>query len=317
MTTPLTAAPPATHRPARWQKALAAAAVASCVPYTVLKLLWLFGSEIGINDPDMVGNVVMEIANLLTLMMALCGAALAVAMVRPGGIGLPAAVVLTPMFVGAGLLGGILALLPVQALLGAPDTATQDSPDGPLAMWVYGVAYSAFAVLGICLLALSAEYAHRRWLVPNGWSAPMGTWLPAMPRRRLIAIAHGVFLVAICVAEFVVVARAGDVGGHQVMSLMMATACLAGLAAMARRRPAHRAGTVPILAAFVGAAAVASWGLFFFVMLSVPNPLADGGPSQPAALVVLEGVKAACGALTLVVIPGLRPRRGVGRAPAR
>lgn len=307
MTSTISAQAALAYRPATWQRVLAAVAVLSCVPYAALKLMWLFGSDIGLNDDQMVGNTAMDVANLLTLAMSLSGAALSVAMIRPSGVRLPTWIVLPPIFVGSGLLGGILLLIPAQLMLGAPGSQQPDSAENPIAGWTYAVAYGGFAVLGICLLALSAEYSRRRWLTPDGWTTPLRTWPPVITRRRTLAVSHVVFMVVICVAEALVVGRAGAIGGHQIVAVTMSVACLIGTVALAARRPGDRVGTLPVLASFVGSAAVASWGLFFFVILVVPNPLVDGGTALPSSLIVIEAVKAINGALTLLVIHRLRP----------
>jgi hypothetical protein len=290
-----------------WRRALAAVAVLACLPYLVLKLLWLGGSDVGLSDEDMMTDTTMEVANALTLLLSLAGAALAVLLVRRDRLRLPTWVVLPPAFVGTGLLGGILVLLPIQTVLVATG-AQAEAEDGPISGWVFTVVYGGFAALGLCLLALLAAYARERWLDADGWRTPMRTWRPVPARARRIAVAHGVFMVAVCATEAALVGSTGTVDGHRVMAVLMATVCLAGLTALALRRPADRSGAVPLVAVFVGSAAVASWGLFFLVILTVSSPL-QGDESVPAALPVVEALRALNGALTLVCLARLRPRR--------
>lgn len=313
--TPRSVVPPPV---APWRRVLAAAAVLACVPYVVLKLAWLVGSDVGLTDDRLVGDVAMEVANAVTLAMMLAGAVLAVLVVSRSRLRLPAWLVIAPMFVGTGLLGGILVLLPIQAVLGARGSAPPDQPDDPIQAWVYTVVYAGFALLGLCLLGLFAAYARERWLDAEGWRTPMRTWRPVLPRQRRIAIAHGGFMVAVCTAEAVLIARADILGGHQVLSILMATVCLAGLVVLSLRRPGDRSGTLPLVAVFAGSAAVAAWGLFFLVVFTVSNPL-TGGRELPAALSVVEALRAVNGALTLVCLRALRPvvsslsRPGAGR----
>lgn len=297
---------------APWRRALAAVAVLSCLPYVVLKLAWLAGSDMGLTDERLLGDLAMELANALTLAMMVAGAALAVLLVRGDRLRLPRWVVVPPMYVGSGLLGGILVLLPIQATLGARGSAPPDQPDDPIEGWVYALVYGGFALLGLCLLGLFAAYARERWLDADGWCTPMRTWRPTVGRERVIAIAHGVFMVAVCTAEAALVTRAGTLGGHQVLAVLMATLCLGGLVALALRRPGGRSGVVPLLATYVGSAAVAAWGLFFLVVFSVPNPLV-GDRELPAALSVVEALRTINGALTLLCLRALRPARVVSR----
>lgn len=314
ITPPMSTSPPPV---ATWRRVLATGAVLSCLPYLLLKLLWLTGSDLGINDEELMGDTAMEIANALTLLLALAGAVLAVLLVRRNRLELPAWLVVTPMFVGTGLLGGILVLLPIQTvLLSVQEAAPADRPADPIAGWVYLVVYGGFALLGLCLLGLFAVYARERWLDAEGWRTPMRTWVATVRRQRVIAIAHGGFMVAVCTAEAVLIARADILGGHQVLSIVMATVCLLGLVSLALRWPGDRAGTVPLVAVFVGSAAVAAWGLFFLVVFTVSSPLA-GDRDLPGALPVVEALRAINGALTLVCLRALRPARisrpGAGR----
>jgi hypothetical protein len=303
-----TITPPSVVPPpvAPWRRLLATVAVLACVPYVVLKLAWLAGSDVGLSDDQLVGDVAMEVANAVTLAMMLAGAVLAILLVSRSRLRLPGWLVMTPMFVGTGLLGGILVLLPIQAVLGARGSAPPDQPEDPIQAWVYTVVYAGFALLGLCLLGLFAAYARERWLDAGGWRTPMRTWDATVRRQRVIAIAHGVFMVAVCTAEAVLVARVDILGGHQVLSMLMATLCLAGLIALSLRRPGGRVGTVPLVAVFVGSAAVAAWGLFFLVVFTVSNPL-TGGRELPAALSVVEALRAVNGALTLLCLRALRP----------
>ncbi len=314
--TPPRAASPTWRPPARWQIVLAVGAVLSTLPYGALKLMWLGGSDIGLKDARLSTSTVMEVANSITLAMSLTGAVLAVVLLRPVGLRLPGWSVMTPLFVGTGLLGGILVLLPIQFLLGARGSQPASDPDDPIEAWVYPVVYGGFALMGVCLLGLFAAYAWRRWLVPGGWTAAYAAWRPVPRRARRVAVAHGIFMVAIAVVEGVVVAEAGGFGGHQVVAVLMALLCLGGLTSLARRRPAHRRGTVAVVATFVGTAVAASWALFFFVLLLTPNPLV-GDAEIPAALAVITGVRALNAALTLLCLHRLRPRAAVTQCYVR
>lgn len=289
----------------RWQRVLATGAVLACLPYATLKVIWLLGSDVGLNDPELVRSAAMEVANLLTFSMAVCGAVLAVAMTRDSGMRMPAWVVLPPVFVGTGLLGGILVLMPVQALLPLPESIEEMA--SPIRDWVFLVAYGGFVVLGMCLLPLAIWYCRRRWL--SRWSTPLASW-PSTPRPlALLASGYGLVLVALCVTEMVVQrSHDGAVGGHQVVAVLMSLVCLTGLVQLVRRESGR--GSSAILMAFAGTAVIASWGLYFAVVMLVPNPLV-GDQQIPVSLVAVEALKAALGAGTLLLLRGL-----VSRAPA-
>lgn len=135
----------------------------------------------------------------------------------------------------------------------------------------------------------------------------MGSWDPVPVRRRVIAIGHGLALVVICVVELVVMARAALLGGHQVVSVTLAITALVGLGALALRAPTGLRGSVPLVLAYAGSAGVAAWGLYFALILSIPNPLQGDGLAIPAGLAVIELVRGVVGVLTPLAIHRLRP----------
>ena len=300
-----------TTQHSRLPKCLAAGAVLACLPYLVLKLMWLGGSTVGLNDLALARSTTMQVANLGTVGMELVGAALAVALVLPVGQRLPSWLVQVPMFVGTGLLGGILVLLPVEMLLSAGDSHTPAAAAEPIQGWVYAMVYGGFAVLGVCLLTIFGRHTWQRWAVPGGWLRPLGTYA-AVPRRDgWTALTQAGFMVVLCVTEVVVTARAGRLGGHPVMAVVMASASAAGVVARVFRAPRSVRGVVPLMLVYCGSAAVAAWGLYFTVVLAVPNPLRGEG-AVPAALLVIEPLRAITGLLGVVLITRLRPRMAVG-----
>lgn len=307
-------------RTSRLRITLATVAVLATLPYVVLKLMWLLGSTVGLDDPDIATSGVMEAANLVTMLMEVTAAGLAVALVLPIGRRIPSLLVQVPMFVGTGLLGGILLLLPTQTVLTAfsppraPEVTTQAEP---IQAWVYTMVYGGFALLGICLIAIFVMHSWDRWVRPGGWATRLASWAPVPTRRRVIAISHGLLLVALCATELVVVARAELLGGHQVVALLMSTVTCAGLTALALGVPGSLRGSTALVMAYVGAAAVACWGLFFAVLLIVPNPLRGDDLAGPAGLEFIELARFASGALVLLTVHCLRPRAGARSAQRR
>lgn len=287
----------------RVRTALAAGAVLACLPYIALKTLWLAGSSVGI-DQRLHDSGAMVVANTLTLAMELVGMALAIVLAGPRAWRLPSWLIGIPMYVGTGLLGGILLLLPIQAVLGAAG-ARPTAPDEPIEPWVYAIVYGAFAVLGFCLVALFALHAWERWVRPT-WSWRLGTVPPLAPRARRVVIAHGAFMIAVCIAEALEMNRIGTAGGHQILALLASGCCFTGLSMLAVRRPQRLVASVPMSVAWVSSAIVAAWGCFFAVMLAVPNPLV-GEQELPLTLVVIEALRAINGALTVRAIRGTLP----------
>lgn len=290
------------------RKLLAAVAVLACLPYVGLKVLWLAGSDVGLNDPSVLNSTSMTVANAATLLMELSAAALAVLLVLPVGRRIPAGIVQVPMFVGTGLLGTILLVVPVQLVL-APAAAGSDgssSDEGPIQGWVFAMVYAGFSVLGICLLTIFVLHSWERWVRPGGWITPMGRWGSLPSRRRVLSIGHGLALVGVTVAELVLMVRADLFGEIQAVFVLLAVAACAGLTALALRAPFGRRGTAPLVLAYVGSAGVAAWGLYLAVVLTIPNPLNDD-IDVPSGLVVVALLRGIAGALVPLALHRLRP----------
>lgn len=297
-------------RPTRLRMVLAAVAVLATLPYIALKALWLTGSTIGLDDPAALSGGVMEAANAVTLLMELTAAGLAVALVLDIGRRIPGFLVQVPMFVGTGLLGGILVLLPVEVVWGllSSSGAAQSTTvaDNPIAGWVYAVVYGGFGVLGISLLAIFVLHSWDRWIRPGGWTRRLSAAAPVTARQRRLAVTHALGMVVICVAGLVVAARAEMLVTHAVVAVLMGLVSSAGLTALALRTPGSLRGSTALVMAYAGAAVVAAWGLYLCVVLGLPNPLRGDVP-VPAGLVALELLRAVSGVVTVFVAGRLRP----------
>jgi hypothetical protein len=290
--------------------ALAAVAVLATLPYIVLKALWLTGSTIGLNDPDALSGGVMEAANAVTLLMELTAGGLAVALVLDIGRRIPGFLVQVPMFVGTGLLGGILVLLPVEVIWGlltSPSAAQSTAvADNPIAGWVYAMVYGGFGVLGISLLAIFVLHSWDRWIRPGGWTRRLSTAAPVTARQRRLALTHALGTVVICLAGLIVAARAEVLVTHAVMALLMAVVSSAGLTALTLRTPGSLRGSTALVMTYAGSAVVAAWGLYLSIVLGLPNPLRGDAPA-PAGLVALELLRGVSGVVTVFVASRLRP----------
>ncbi len=309
MTTTIRVRPPATVSGLR--RALCAGAVLACLPYLLLKLHWLLGGRLGLLDPAFGHSAFLWAANAVTFAMEVVAVVLAVAFVAPWGRRLPAPVVLLPMWVGTGLLGGILVTVPFQLvaalLVGAPPSSPASPQAGgvpPIAGWVYAVVYAGFGVLGVCLLGGFALYARQRWLRPDGWLRPLGDW--SRPRSGVGAVLGVVGIVFGLVLVWVGVA--GDprgIGGALGEGAVAITGGL-GLVALAFRRPRRLSGVVPTAVAWLGSGALATWGLYQFILLAVPNDLAGDAPVDPARL-FLEVIRCALGCALVAGLWSVRP----------
>ncbi|MET7639020.1 hypothetical protein [Streptomyces sp. NPDC005438] len=173
-------------------------AIASCLPYLTLKVVWLSGGRIGIPPGSPLresGNQLMAL-NLLTVCMDLAVVVLALLLTQPWGRRLPGWVLLVPLWIASGLLGPVVVAMPAQTLhsvlTGGGGSLTHGSgAGGMLDAWVWSLVYGGFVVQAVTLGWLFVRYAHHRWgHLPQGRSdAP---WSGSVPGRRRVAGTAGV-----------------------------------------------------------------------------------------------------------------------------
>jgi len=122
-------------------------AAAATLPYLALKLAWLAGSKVGVADPTVLADPAYMVANAITLLLDAFVVLLAFALTYDFGRRLPAWLLVPPLWVATGLLGPIVALLPMTLTLvdGRARGASQDA----LESWVYAVVYLGFSVQGL------------------------------------------------------------------------------------------------------------------------------------------------------------------------
>lgn len=245
------------------QRALAVVAALMCLPYLWLKIAWLSGSRIGLNDPDFGTGAGLYVLNVLTGMLDVVALALALVFFTRRGARAPAWLVLPPMWIGAGLLGQVLLALPyalVQQALTSPALGNAEVP--PIAGWVFGMVYGGFAGMGIGLLGAFAIYAWRRW---GHRPVPPGT---VLSRRALIAasaFAAGAGLAHLAGSDHPL--------GNRLLDLTLAVVAAAALLVLARPRVSAGAFRVAVVVAFAGTGALAAWGTYHGVITLVPNEL--------------------------------------------
>ncbi|MCK0112851.1 hypothetical protein MWU75_11945 [Ornithinimicrobium sp. F0845] len=243
--------------PAR--RSLAAFAAVMTLPYLVLKIAWLSGSRVGLQDPEFGHGAGLTLLNSLTMGLDVVALVLAGVFFFRRGIRAPLWLVLPPMWIGAGLLGQILVTLPINLVWQAVSPAQPTTGEvPPIDGWVYGMVYAGFAGLGIGLLGAFAIYGWQRW---GGRPLPV-----AGPRSRAALRAAAALAVLAGAAHLVL----SDVPlSNRLVDLVISG--VAALALMGLTRPG--AGRVTVVAAFVGTGALAAWGTFLAVTLLVPNDL--------------------------------------------
>lgn len=233
------------NRLRRLRAGAAAAASAACLPYAALRVAWLMGSSVG--SATALGAASLHdgrhtVGNVATLAMELVAVMLALALGHRREQGLPAAVVLVPVWLGTGLPAPIALGLPLGIIAQGIVGGSAAPADNGLHGWVYAVVYGGFVVQAVALATAFILYARDRWAELLRLRRPA----PAPgPTPRLLAGAGAAAAVVYAVANI-----AWAVAGESLAappnfdtaaqkSLLVSTGLLALAGASAVRRLVH------------------------------------------------------------------------------
>lgn len=185
------------HLASRTRSAIAAIAIAALLPYTVLKVLWLADSRIGMVPGSGYGHMQdarMEIGNGITILAVGVGIAVVLALVQDWGMRLSWWVLVLPAAGATGALAPIALGLPFGVLLqtlvdGNVSTGGEGNLEGP----VFSVVYGGFAVFGIALSVLFVDYVGRRWstVIASGPKPPRERWIILAAIAGMVPFALG------------------------------------------------------------------------------------------------------------------------------
>lgn len=225
------------------RRVTAAIAVLALLPYAVLKVMWLAGSRIGMvpgAGPSHMHDARMEIGNVVTLVLAAIGVVVVLALSQRWGLRTPWWVIVLPAAVATGALAPIALGLPIGVVLQAAIAGDVSSGgEGDLLPAVFAVVYGGFALYGIALAALFADYAHRRWGALL--SAPPRALRP--PAARVAAVAALGAFAAAAVFWALAPSGAGLAGweslAQRTVLVVVALLTLLGGAALATASPAR------------------------------------------------------------------------------
>ncbi len=141
--------------------------VVAVVPYVALKVLWLTGATIGVDDESVLTELHstrMVVGNNVTIGLELLAVGLALALTSAWGRRVPAWIMLGLGAGATGLLTPILLGLPIGSVLqllvdGDVHTAGMDH----LSPWVFATVYGGFALMAVGISVLAWRYAETRW----------------------------------------------------------------------------------------------------------------------------------------------------------
>lgn len=260
----VTSSPPSSPTPApdgdevpvpRARRLLCLGAALATLPYIALKIAWLAGSRVGIGDPSFGDDTAIQVANAITLALDVAALALAGVLGTRRGRRAPGWTVVLPLWVGAGLLGEILMLLPLTFVAGTVGSRPSSGP-GPVEDWVYVLVYAGFAGLGLCLLPAFVGYVWQRWADQLVLRAPAR---PVAHRSPTWCGAAAAALVGVSWTAATVIG--GDGGRWMFVDGAMALLAAAGLLTL-RRGTRRIPRVVPAVAALTGTGGLFAWGLF-------------------------------------------------------
>ncbi|MFC8825774.1 hypothetical protein ACFT9I_10495 [Streptomyces sp. NPDC057137] len=316
--------PPAAPSLGRGVRALRAVAVASCLPYITLKVLWIAGNRVGIPDDSTLldDRIAMAVANSVSVVLDAAVVVLALLLTRPWGRRVPAWLLALPMWVAAGLLAPIMTGYPLQ-LAGSVVDGSRPAPSNSepfLDAWVFAVVYSGFILQGLTLGTLFVLYARRRW--GHLWRGPLGDPRTTTTARATaaagatLALLPGVMhllwatgattgLSADRIAE-----RSTDFHLVEGVHALFAVVAVAGtlLLAFPFRAAGRLSPRIPLATAWVGSGTLGCWGGFLFLTTLLPTD-----PDQRAAgpMVLTYAVSMVAGFLLFGSVVSTLRRRAV------
>ncbi|MFB6726315.1 hypothetical protein ACFCV3_39465 [Kribbella sp. NPDC056345] len=283
-----------------WRLVVGYLAMVATVPYLALKISWVSGGTIGMNDPAYFDTTTYQIGNLVTIGMDAVAVAVAAALTFRWGQRIPAWLVLFPIWVATGFLApiAVLTLLP-----SASSSATTQAVE-PLANWVFTVVYAGFAIQGVLLMTAFVLAAVTRW--PSVFSQRLAGAPRSTAQTLLLLITAAAVLLATVVAGFQwawafgvrtglpdqllkdgdVTARLSYFGGYGVFTLTS----IVGVTLLAVRKPERTRLWIPLAATWLGSSAMFAWGSWQLATMTAQAEITTPGYQLLTFLQVLAGV---------------------------
>jgi hypothetical protein len=257
----------------RWQRAGALAAYGAALalmPYLVIKVSWVAGALAGVLPTgDGMSTSAWVALNTATVVMSGIGIVVALALVRPWGLRVPAPLLVAGSWIGAGFL---VPLLPY-AVAGLFDIESGDLP-----AWEAALIQAGFAGMGMGLAVALPAYFRRRW--PLSMTGRLGD----RPMRGPLvgwSIAAAVALAAIWTWASL------DAG--PMLGLLFAAWALAAAVAvwcLVAGRPASGPRWVAMTVAWLGSGSLFAWSAWKLPLSAVVD---TGAPAWTFGVGILTG----------------------------
>ncbi|MFJ6353564.1 hypothetical protein ACIQKB_29495 [Streptomyces sp. NPDC092046] len=273
-------------------------AVLACLPYIVLKVVWVAGGRLGIPDGSVLLDhpTMMGVANGVSVLADAVVVLLALLLTRPWGLRVRAWPLLFPLWAATGLIAPIMAAYPAQlavSLLGGNGGGTAGPPSEPfLDAWVFPVVYGGFILQGLSLGTLFVLYVRGRW--GRVWSGRLRELPAAASTRGLRAAAVTGAVLALAPAALCFLWAAGSTTGlsaglaapydsdravvDAVRGIFLLVAAATVLLLVLRRPGGLRVRTV-MGAAWVASGAAGCWGAYMTLVSLLPAAGTGKGPT--------------------------------------
>ncbi|MEU8108939.1 hypothetical protein AB0C18_35055 [Nonomuraea muscovyensis] len=286
-------------------------AIAAMLPYLTLKILWMAGNPLGL-DQAFVADPTVVALNAMTFGMDAVGLVMALGFIMRWGMRLPAWLVLLPLWVGTGLLSVVVATTPLSVLVEGADVLPSA---GPIQPWVFAVVYSGFVAQGVGLMVSFALYARDRW--PHVFTTAVTDRPVTLTTPFQIVVARGALLVTLLLGGIRLAwafgVTAGLPGGmadayspssafQDGLKGLLAIGAGAALVAMVTGT-GRTAFWKPLVVAWLGAGAMFGWGLYAMIVTAAGGPLGGNAPGVLGVVQLFETltglVMGMCGAFLL------------------
>ncbi|MEU2135241.1 hypothetical protein [Streptomyces sp. NPDC018352] len=298
----------------RWDRAGRVAAYGAALaltPYLLIKVSWVVGSLLGLLPVGTgFGKVEWVVLNSATIGMAGVGITVALALVRPWGMRIPAARLAFCSWVGTGFLVPVLPYAVLSSLLGSADGSPKSGSDaGPSTpAWEAALIQIGFVGMGVGLAVALPAYLRRRW--PHAFTGRLGDGGEGSPRvppwMVVIGAAVGLIWLYWAVGGTVGVAHRGerDLDWHVLSGVFGLWALVASAATWAavRGRPARVPRWGPMVLAWLGSGSLFAWSgwkLPFTLYLAIAQPADAVLPEELALAAVLHLAAVGAGAAML------------------
>ncbi|MEU0694904.1 hypothetical protein ABZ349_13095 [Streptomyces niveus] len=308
--------------PGRGVRALRAVAIASCLPYITLKVVWIAGGRIGVPDGSTLleHRTVMAVVNSVSVLLDGAVVVLALLLTQSWGRRVPAWLIVLPMWAATGLLAPIMTGYPLQ-LAGSLVDGSRPAPSNSepfLATWVFAVVYSGFILQGLTLGTLFVLHARRRW--GHLWRGSLGDAGTSTAARATVA-AGAVLALLPAVMHLLwatgsttglsadrIAERSTDFHLVEGVHTLFAVVGVVGtsLLVLPLRAAARLSTRIPLAGAWVGSGTLGCWGGFLFLTTLMPTD-----PDQRAAgpMVLTYAVSMVAGFLLLSGVVSVLRRR--------